>query len=289
LSGLADIVAGQVELLATGFQFTEGPLWHPDGYWLFVDTRPNLVFKLIPGGKPEIFREDTGRGNGQTFDIQGRLMICEGYGRRLSRTEHDGSITPVADSYDGKRLNRPNDVVCRSDGTIYFTDPQPLVDPADRELGSSMVFRVTPDGAIDVAVDDLSYPNGLAFSPDEHTFYLINHDVPKLVYAYDIDDAGGLSRKRVFVDMTDTPGEQMPDGMKVDTEGRCYITGPDGVWVLDPEGNHLGTIVVPELPTNVAFGGDDYGTMLIAAKTSIYSVHLKTTGIVPPGALARAR
>ncbi len=286
MSGPSGIVAGEVELLATGFQYTEGPLWHPAGYWLFVDTRPDLVFKLPPGGSPEVVREHSGRANGLTFDLDGRLLMCEGYGRRLSRMEPDGSITTVAGSFEGMRLNRPNDVVCRSDGAIYFTDPEPLVAEADRELGSSMVFRVMPDGSIEAVVRDAPYPNGLAFSPDERTFYLINTTEPKRIRAYDVGVDGSFGAMRELADVTEVP---VPDGMKVDTDGRVYCNGPDGVWVLDADGRHLGTIPVPEPPTNVAFGGPDYGTMLIAAKTSVYSVRLAATGVVPPGARALMR
>ena len=283
---LAGIVAGEVERLATGFEYTEGPLWHPAGYWLFVDTRPNLIFKLAPGGSPEVVREDSGRTNGLTFDLEGRLLMCEGYGRRLSRMEPDGSITTVAGGFEGRRLNRPNDVVCSSGGAIYFTDPEPLVAEADRELGSSMVFRVIPDDSIEAVVRDAPYPNGLAFSPDERTFYLINTTEPKRVRAYDVGTDGALGAVRDFADMSDVP---VPDGMKVDTDGRVYCNGPDGVLVFDADGRHLGTIPVPELPTNVAFGGPGYGTLLIAAKTSVYSVRLETTGVVPPGAMALMR
>ena len=289
MSDLSDVVAGDVELLATGFQYTEGPLWHPAGYWLFVDTRPNLVFKMAPGGQPEVVREDSGRANGLTFDLDGRLLMCEGYGRRLSRMEPDGRITTVADSFEGKRLNRPNDVVCRSDGTIYFTDPEPLVEPADRELGSSVVFRVRPGGAAEPVVWELPYPNGLAFSPDERTLYINNSHDQKLVRAYDVNADGTLGSGRDFVDMSGVPGDEIPDGMKVDTEGRVYCTGPGGLWVLDAAGAHLGTLALPELPNNCGFGGSGYDAMLIATKTSVYGVRLKTTGVVPPGARALMR
>ena len=286
MSSLDGIMAGEVERVATGFEYTEGPLWHPAGYWLFVDTRPNLVFKLVPGGSPEVLRSDSGRTNGLTFDIEGRLLMCEGYGRRLSRMEPDGSITTVAGGFEGKRLNRPNDVVCRSDGAIYFSDPEPLVADADRELGSSMVFRVTPDGSIEAVVRDAPYPNGLAFSPDERTFYLINTSEPKRIRAYDVGAGGAMGAFRDFADVSGVP---VPDGMAVDADGRVYANGPGGVDVFEPDGRRLGTIPVPELPTNVAFGGPGYRTMLIAAKTSVYSVRLETTGVVPPGARALMR
>jgi len=207
---LSDIIAGEVQLLATGFQFTEGPLWHPHGYWHFVDTRPNLVFEMPPGGQPEVFRADSGRTNGLTFDLQGRLLMCEGYGRRVSRMESDGSVATLVGTFGGKRLNRPNDIVCHSSGAIYFTDPQGLVAEEDRELGSSAVFCVSPDGHVAPVVLDVTYPNGLAFSPDERTFYLV--DFPNMILAYDMDAQGSLSNKRLFIDMTDAPGDGHPDG-----------------------------------------------------------------------------
>jgi gluconolactonase len=283
---LSDIVDGELQQLATGFQFTEGPLWHPHGYWLFVDTRPNLVYKLTPGGTPEVYRDESGRANGLTFDLEGRLLMCEGYGRRVSRREHDGTITTLVDNFQGKRLNRPNDLVMRSDGILFFTDPQRLVAEEDRELGESLVFRLTIDGELTVAVDDIDYPNGLAFSPDEGTFYLINTYEPKLIRAYDIDAKGALSNGRDLVDMSGAPGEGNPDGMKLDTKGRIYSSGPGGAWVLEPDGSPIGTVPTPEPPTNVAFGGDDYDTLLITAHTSVYSIKLKTTGVLPPGAKA---
>ena len=289
MSGLSEIVAGNVEQLATGLQFTEGPVWHPDGYWLFVDTHPNLVYKLVPGGKPEVYRDGSGRSNGLTFDLQGRLIMCEAFGRRLSRREPDGAITTVVDKFQGKRLNRPNDVVCRSDGSIYFTDPQGRMEEGQQlEMESSMVFRVAPDGAVEAVVKDVTSPNGLAFSPDELVFYLINTR-ERQILAADVDPHGRLHNRRVFVDMSQAQGEGVPDGMKVDVDGRVYSTGPGGLWVLDASGRHLGTLPIPEPPSNCAWGGDDYGTMLLTARTSVYSVEMKTRGVVPPGARSLMR
>ncbi|MDP6227815.1 MAG: SMP-30/gluconolactonase/LRE family protein, partial [Dehalococcoidia bacterium] len=173
--GLADVLESmEPELLATGFGFTEGPLWHPDGYWLFVDIRAHRIHRLAPGGQPEIVRENSGRSNGLTFDLQGRLIMCEGDNRRLTRREDDGAYTPIAERLDGKRLNTPNDVVCRSDGSIYFTNPAGRLTPEERELDFVGVHRIAPDGAHTVATQETGYPNGLAFSPDETKMYVAN-------------------------------------------------------------------------------------------------------------------
>ncbi|MCH8310726.1 MAG: SMP-30/gluconolactonase/LRE family protein, partial [Chloroflexi bacterium] len=163
-----------VQRLATDFVFTEGPLWHPDGYWLFVDIRRNLIFRIAPGGEPEVERENSGASNGLTFDLQGRLIMCEGDNRRLTRREDDGSFSVLVDQWDGKRLNRPNDVVGRSDGTIYFTNPGARIDPADREIDFNGVHAVRPDGSVFMVTDDFEYPNGLVFSPDESVLYVAN-------------------------------------------------------------------------------------------------------------------
>lgn len=282
--GLDAIVAGQVELLATGFQFTEGPLWHPDGFWLFVDTRTNTIHKLRPGGEPEDFRTESGRTNGLTFDADGRVLMCEAYGRRLSRREHDGSITTVVDRWEGRRLNRPNDLIMRSDGTVFFTDPEPQVDEADRELGFSAVFRVRPDGSVRPVVRDVPFPNGLALSPDEATLYLINTREPKVIWAYPLDSDANLREPQKIIDMSTEPGDGVPDGMKVDSEGRLYGTGPGGLWIMESSGEVIGIVEVPEQPSNCAFGGDDYGTLFITARTSVYALRLHTRGVVPPGA-----
>ena len=177
---LAGIVeSGQeAQQLATDFVFTEGPLWHPDGYWLFVDLRrePPVIHRMSPaGGTPEIIREPSGGTNGMTFDLQGRLLMCEGDNRRITRMEHDGSITLLADRWDGKRLHRPNDIICRSDGSIYFTNPSGRVPPEEQEIEfAGLVQRILPDGTVTAEATDIDYPNGIAFSPDESVLYVSN-------------------------------------------------------------------------------------------------------------------
>ena len=271
------------ECLATGFVFTEGPLWHPDGYWLFVDVRrePGAIFRLNPGGEPEIFREPSNGSNGLTFDLQGRLVMCDGDGRQMSRREHDGAIVTLADRWEGKRLNRPNDVVCHSDGSIYFTNPGGRLDPAEREIDFSGVHRIAPDGIVTAVVTDIEYPNGLAFSPDESILYVTNTRDRMYIAAYDVQPDGSVTGKRDFADMSSDEPDGVPDGMKVDSEGRVYCTGPGGCWVFDPDGQRLGIIRLPEIPANCAWGGPDNRTMFFTAHTSVYTLRMTTMGISP--------
>jgi sugar lactone lactonase YvrE len=266
-----------VERLATGFGFTEGPLWHPEGFLYFVDLRRSQLLRWQPGKGVEIVREHTGEGNGLTFDRQGRLIMCEGANRRVSRTEADGSVVPLVERWQGKRLNRPNDVVCHSDGSLYFTDPGMRVPPEERDLDSSPVFRVTPDGTVSSATAECEYPNGLAFSPDERTLFVSNTRTRMFIHAFDVQPDGSLTNHRTFASMS-PPEESVPDGMKVDVEGRIFCTGPGGTWVFDPSGIHLGTMRSPEIPANCAFGGPDYRTLFLTARTSLYAVRVKVPG-----------
>ena len=277
--GLAGIVeTGEALRLATGFVFTEGPLWHPDGFYYFVDVRASRLYRLAPGGSPELVREHTGGGNGTTFDLEGRLVLCEGDNRRVTRTSADGRIDVLMDRYEGKRLNRPNDVVCRSDGSIYFTDPGLRVPLAERELPYAAVYRVTSDGATSL-VADFEYPNGLAFSPDERFLYVANTRWAQYIHVLELDAGGGkVLRRRIFADMSSDETDGVPDGMKVDVEGRVYCTGPGGTWVFAPDGTRLGIIRTPEVPANVAFGGPDLRTLFLTARTSVYTVRVRVPG-----------
>ena len=282
---LSDIVeSSQAERLATGFVFTEGPLWHPDGYLLFVDIRRSQIFKLAPGGEPELIRENSGESNGMTFDSQGRVVICEMVNRRVTRMESNGSFTVLADRWDGKRLNRPNDVVGRSDGSLYFTNPgRERLDAADVDMAFNSVHRIRPDGTVDLAIPNVDYPNGLAFSPDERLLYVANTRPGQYILVYDVSADGTVSGGRRFADMPSaTATNGVPDGMKVDREGRVYCTGPDGCWVFDPSGERIGIIRLPEYPANCAWGGPDNRTMFFTANTSIYSMRMKTPGTAIP-------
>jgi gluconolactonase len=271
------VETGEPQQLANGFQFTEGPLWSPEGFFYFVDIRANRIYRLRPGGEPEVFRENSGGGNGTTFDMTGNLIVCEGGNRRVTRTDAAGNLTIVADNFQGKRLNAPNDVVCRSDGSIYFTDPTFRMPFSEREVESNGVYRVTPDGAITL-VAEAELPNGLAFSPDERTLYVANTRATHYVLAFELAVDGMPVRRRIFADMSSDEQGGAPDGMKVDAEGRVYCTGAGGTWVFAPSGELLGVIRLPEIAANLAFGGPDLKTLFFTARTSVYAVQMKVAG-----------
>jgi gluconolactonase len=275
LSAIIDATPAQ--RLATGFVFTEGPLWHPDGFYYFVDVRASMLYRLTPGGAPEVVREKTGGGNGTTFDRQGRLVLCEGDNRRVTRRGADGRFEVLIDRFEGKRLNRPNDVVCRSDGSLYFTDPGLRVPLAEREVPHAGVYRIAPDGTVGL-VADFEYPNGLAFSPDERRLYVANTRWAQYIHLLELDASGQVVRRRIFADMSSDETDGVPDGMKVDAEGRVYCTGPGGTWVFAPDGTRLGIIRTPEVPANLAFGGPDLRTLFFTARTSVYAMRVKVPG-----------
>jgi gluconolactonase len=276
----------EAERHATGYVFTEGPLWHPDGFYYFNDIRPGSLYRLALGGTPELIRKTEG-GNGMTFDLQGRLIHCEGSGRCVTRTDTDGTVTVLADRYEGGRFNRPNDVICHSDGSLYFTDPAMRIPLTDREQpkpegeddvwGGARVYRIAPDGTI-TAVVGVEYPNGLALSPDECTLYIANTRWTKYVLAVDIDANGVMQRRRIFTDLSEGDEPGAPDGVKVDSLGRVYCTGPGGIWVMEPDGRHIGTIRLPEQAVNFTFGGSDLKTLFVTARTSVYTMRMKTPG-----------
>jgi gluconolactonase len=292
--GLAAIIESpEPTLLATDLGATEGPLWHPGGYLTFVDLQGSRLLRWDAAAGVQVIREQTGEGNGCTLDRQGRLIMCEGAHRRITRMEVDGTITTLADRWQGKRLNRPNDIVCRSDGSLFFTDPELRVPPAEREVGISGVYCITPQGELVLATGECEYPNGLAFSPDERMLYVAisrldercvaeakNGEVcrHRRIRAFDLDAQGRLSNNRIFIDMSSAePG--VPDGMKVTRDGHLFCTGSGGIWVIDPQGRRLGVIRVPEVPRNLAFGGSDARTLYITAGTSVYSLQTKVVGI----------
>jgi gluconolactonase len=278
----------QAERLATGFVFTEGPLWHPDGFYYFVDVRASMLYRITPGRPHEVVREKTGGGNGTTFDLQGRLILCEGDNRRVTRTAADGRFEVLVDRFEGKRLNRPNDVVCRSDGSVYFTDPGLRVPLAEREVPYAGVYRIAPDGAVSL-VADFEYPNGLAFSPDERLLYVANTRWAQYIHVLELATDGRMLRRRIFADMSSDETDGVPDGMKVDVEGRVYCTGPGGTWVFAPDGTRLGIIRTPEVPANLAFGGPDLRTLFFTARTSVYTLRAKVPGQPHPWYRLRSR
>jgi gluconolactonase len=289
-----------IEKLAGGFIFTEGPVWVPDGSLLFSDPNANTIYRWTPDGQVSVFRTKSGYAgadvaeygqpgsNGITLDAEGRVTINEHGNRRVVRIEKTGAVTVLADRYEGKRLNSPNDLVYRSDGALFFTDPPFGLPKAfgDRrkELPFSGVFSLK-DGALRVVAKDLSGPNGLAFSPDERYLYVANWDEKKkVVMRYPVNLDATLGTGELFFDMTSAPGDDALDGVKVDVRGNVYVSGPGGLWILSPEGRHLGTIVGPEHPHNLAWGGEDGRTLYLTAQSGLYRIRLNIPGVRPGGA-----
>jgi gluconolactonase len=278
----------QVEKLADGFEFTEGPLWHPQGFLLFSDIPANTIYQWTPKEKPKIFRRPSGNANGNTLDREGRLLSAEHSNRRVSRTLEDGRVVTVASQYKGKRLNSPNDLVVKSDGSIYFTDPPYGIKSEQEELGFYGVYRIAPDGTLTLLVQDFVRPNGIAFSPDEKKLYVDDSEKGH-IRVFDVKPDGTVENGRIFAELKDSNKSGVPDGMKVDQEGNVYSTGPGGVWVFSPSGNLLGKIAVPEVATNLAWGDSlrdsfasrDYNMLYITAGNSVYRIRLKIPGVQP--------
>jgi gluconolactonase len=283
--------------LAEGFQFTEGPIWVNPGHLLFSDPNANTIYKYEPEGKLSVFKKNSGYAgkdiaeygqpgsNGLTLDMQGRLTINEHGNRRVIRTEKDGRVTVLADKYNGKRLNSPNDLIYRSDGTLFITDPPfglpRFYDDPRKELPNSGVYSLR-DGQLKLLSSDLKGPNGIAFSPDEKYLYVGNWDPEKkVVMRYEIDAQGNASNGKVFYDMTKAPGEDAIDGIKIDQKGNLYVCGPGGIWVISSDGKHLGTIKAPKNPHNLAWGGADSKTLYITAQNTLYRMPLNIPGIRP--------
>jgi gluconolactonase len=288
-----------IERVAGGFEFTEGPVWSADGALLFSSPNTNSIYRLDPElERVTLFRPksgytgvDIGRylqpgSNGLTFDPAGRLVMCQHGNRRILRVNPHGDTTVIADSYEGRRLNSPNDVVCRSDGSVWFTDPPfglpGMADDPDREVDFSGVFRVSPDGTIALIDDSLEGPNGIAFSPDERTLYVGNWDPEsKVVVRYELSADGDVVDRSILFDMTDAPGDDAIDGLKVDVKGNLYVCGPGGIWVISSDGERIDLIELPEAPHNLAFGGEDARDLYVTALTSVYRLRTDVPGINP--------
>ena len=282
-----------IEEVAGGFLFTEGPLWRPNGVLWFSDVIGNVVRQWSPsGGITELFRPGGYDGsslpaggfvgpNGMTAGPRGSAILCQHGNRRVVRIDSDMQMTTVVDSFEGKRLNSPNDVVFRSDGSMYFTDPpyglpEADADPA-KELPFNGVYRFA-DGALTLLIADLTRPNGLAFSSDEKTLYVANSDPARRIWMrYEVDASGMAHHGEVFADVTAHKDGGCPDGLKIDAHGNLFATGPGGVWVFTPAGKHLGTLKLPEQPANLAWG-DDWHTLYITAETTIYRVRTAVEG-----------
>ena len=271
----------KLEKVAGDFQFIEGPIWHPDGFLLFSDIPANIIYKLASNQQLEVFRRPSGKANGNTLDKENRLLTAEHENRRVSRTEKDGKVITLADRYEGKRFNSPNDLVVKSDGSIYFTDPSYGISKDQEELGFYGVYRLAPDGKLSLLVKDLVLPNGIAFSPDEQKLY-VNNSEAGYIAVFDVKPDGTVTNQRLFAELKDAATKGgVPDGLKVDLEGNVYSTGPGGVWILSPDGKLLGRISVPETATNLAWGESDGKTLYITANTSLYRIRLKIAGVRP--------
>ena len=288
-----------IEKLADGFEFTEGPVWvrqgEPEPHLLFSDIPANAIKKWstsegVTDFMNPVYDGDPGErtqvgSNGLLIDGEGRLILCEHGNRRVSRIEADGSITVLADRYDGKRLNSPNDAVFHSNGWLYFTDPPyglagQDADPT-KELDFNGIFRLSPEGEVQLLVSDQTRPNGIGLSPDERTLYVANSDGnQKVWFAYDVLEDGTLGPGRVFFDVNAESAPGAADGMTIDRNGNLFATGPGGVWVISPDGRHLGSIQPDEVPANAAWG-DDGSTLYMTARTGLYRVRLTTGGPIP--------
>jgi gluconolactonase len=285
--------------LAEGFQFTAGPIWMKNGDFLFSDPNANKIYKYAANGTLSVFKNNSGYSgediaeysqpgsNGMAVDTKGRLTINEHGNRRVTRVEKDGRLTVLADKYEGKRLNSPNDLVYRSDGTLFFTDPPfglpKFYDDPRKELPYSGIFALY-NGQLKLVSTDLKGPNGIAFSSDEKYLYVGNWDLEKKVLMrYDVNADATLSNGKVFFDMTKAPGEDAIDGIKVDQEGNLYVSGPGGLWIISSAGKYIGTIVAPKHPHNLAWGGDDGKTLYMTAQGTLYRMPLNIPGIRPGG------
>ena len=283
-AGLSDLIPpeAEVETLADGFEATEGPLWLPDGSLLFQDRAAGRTYRIARDGSLSLLRDQTRGANGQTFDPQGRIVFCEQDGRRVSRMNRDGSgVETVVETWMGQRLNSPNDIVCRSDGLLFFTDP-PYGAPSDRPLHFQGVFALDGDGRLTLLADDFEKPNGLAFAPDGSVLY-VNDTGRYEVRAFEVEPGGGLKPgpgRVVAAPDPVTPGG--PDGLKVDRDGRLYVAVAEGVWVYEPGGTLLGILALPKRPSNLAWCDPDGRGLAVTAVDTVYKVRMKVAGVLPP-------
>ena len=273
---LDEIVDGELEKIAEGHAFTEGPAWSPEGYLLYSDIPANTIFQWTENGGSSAFITPSGNSNGLIFDGMGRLLAAEHGGRRISRRVLGQDAQTVVDQFEGKKLNSPNDLVLRSDGTIYFTDPPYGIQPQQQEQAFQGVFRVDPRGQISLVADDFDRPNGIVLSPDEKTLYVAD-TATEQVRSFDVQPGGEALGGAVFVDLkSDLQGN--PDGMAIDVFGDLYVTGGGGVRVVTPAGAVLGTIMVPGGVTNCTFGDPDGMALFLTAPPNVYRIRLKVKG-----------
>jgi gluconolactonase len=270
----------KLETVATGFGFTEGPVWDASGFVYVSDEEVNKIFRVYPDGhKEELI--SLGDPDGNTYDLNHKLLDCASVLRAIIRIDANGKYEAVADHFEGKRFNSPNDVVIGPDKAVYFTDPT-LDLPAGQtqEIPFQGVYRIDSRGKVSLLTKELSQPNGLAFSPDGRRFY-VDDSEQRNIRVYDFQADGSLRNGRIFGSEAGPQNGGVPDGMKVDRDGNLFVTGPEGIWVWDPEGRHLGTVVLPQQPANLAWGDADYGTLYITATKSVYILRSAAHGFVP--------
>ena len=271
--------AAQLETMGTGFGFTEGPVWDPAGFVYVSDEEKNAIFRLYRGGRRESVIQ-LGDPDGNTYDRNRHLIVCASVLRAVIRLENGAKYTTLADRFEGKRFNSPNDVVLGPDDALYFTDPNMDLPKGDKqEIAFQGMYRLASDGAVRLLTRDMAQPNGLAFSPDGHHLYVDDSD-RGAIRVYDFHD-GDISGGREFGIEAGRKEDGVPDGMKVDRNGNLFVVGPLGIWVWDSAGHHLGTIVLPEQPANLAWGDPDYHTLYITATTSVYRLRTRVRGFVP--------
>lgn len=261
------LTEGPVETVAEGFQFTEGPVWLPSGELVFSDIPADTIFRA----DKTVFRKPSGKSNGLTLDAEGRLIACEHWNRRVTRTEKDGVIAVLAETYQGKKFNSPNDATVRSDGTVFFTDPQYGLEGREAELPYAGVYSLAPDGKVTLLADDFDKPNGIGLSPDEKILYVADTEAGH-IRAFDVAPDGNVANDRVLCPIPS------PDGMCIDSRGRVWCTGRGGVHVFEPDGKALGVVAFPQEPANCTFGGDGGKTLFVTARTGVYRVRCTVKG-----------
>jgi gluconolactonase len=269
-----------LDTVGTGFGFTEGPVWDPAGFLYVSDEEQNKIYKLsLDGKKSELIA--LGDPDGSTYDREHRLIDCASVLRAIIRISPDGKYETLADRFEGEKFNSPNDVVLGPDGALYFTDPTlDLLKGEKQELAFQGVFRLDSKGKVTLLTKELSQPNGLAFSPDGKKFY-VDDSEQRNIRAYDFHAGGTISNGHIFGEEPGSKDDGVPDGIKLDSKGNLYVTGPGGIWIWDSQGRHLGTIVMPEQPANLAWGGPQLRTLYITATTSVYKLETSARGFVP--------
>jgi gluconolactonase len=270
----------KLETVATGFGFTEGPVWDPSGFVYVSDEEINKIYRVYPDGRKEELIS-LGDPDGNTYDLNQKLLDCASVLRAIIRIRPDGKYQVLADHFEGQKFNSPNDLVIGPDGAIYFTDPTlDLPQGEKQEIPFQGVYRLDDKGQVRLLTKDLTQPNGLAFSPDGKKFY-VDDSAERNIRVYDFQPDGSLSNGRIFGSEAGPQKGGVPDGMKVDRSGNLFVTGPEGIWVWSPDGKHLGTIVMPEQPANLTWGDSDYGTLYITATKSVYKLRTNSKGFVP--------